>query len=575
MIDPAFGDRWQGESDAIAGDRPGIVASLRRYREIVVAATLLGAVVGYALAQRLPVRYQADATLILSDPGGPSVLGGGDALESSIREVYLAKQAEIMTSSVVLARAQELLGSGQPPSAVRGDLNVQPAANMASISIVVTSADPRSAAALANAVGTAYEQVTEERAAEDARRAIADLELLRNRFQASLEASPRSADGQLSSRQQQLAGEIADIEQSEQDITARAAVYASGVEYFERAEPPASPSQPKPRLAAVLGGLVGLLAAGAWAWWAAARDQRAEHRDEPARILGAPLLGEVPRPPAPQRAKGKPVTPPEHDPALEDAYHLVVASMEHELAGVGGSSIAVTSVGPGAGRTSTVLKIADAASQENRTILLIDADVRLRHLSERVDSLQVAAEGNGQKPPMPPGESAGAKEYVDRLVSIDSGMVLPVASNPSDPRDPAGSCRALDVGHAVRSIGEMFDLVLIDTPALLSSSKALGVAGQADGVVLVVAHRVALSRLRDVRDRLAFVKKPLIGYVYVRPRGRGSSARHGGGSRARCAAGERVEGKGGTRWGGQAPGRPARPGRVARRRPSRHRPRPA
>jgi Mrp family chromosome partitioning ATPase len=76
----------------------------------------------------------------------------------------------------------------------------------------------------------------------------------------------------------------------------------------------------------------------------------------------------------------------------------------------------------------------------------------------------------------------------------------------------------VDVGHAVRSIGEMFDLVLIDMPGLLASSDALGAGGQADGVVLVVAHRVALSSLRDVRDRLVFVKTPLIGYVYVRPR---------------------------------------------------------
>jgi polysaccharide biosynthesis transport protein len=499
VIDPGFSDRWQGEAEAAGSDRPGIVASLARYREIVLATTLLGALAGYGLAQQSPVRYQADAVLILSDPGGPSVLVG-DALESSIRKDYMAKQAEIMTSNVVLERALELLGSSQSPPDVRGQLNVQPSANMASISIVVTSADPRSAAALANEVGTAYEQVTEERTAAVAERAIENLEERRDRAEAS---------------------------QRVLDITAQAEAYASGVEYFDRAEPPASPSQPKPKPTAVLGGLLGLLAAGAWAWWAAARDQRAEGRDEPARILGAPLLGEVPRPRAPQKAKGKPFTPPEHDPALEDAYHLVVASMEHELAGVGGSSIAVTSVGPGASRTSTVLKIADAASQENRTILLIDADVRLRRLSQRVDSLRVAAEGNGQKPPMPPAEPAGAKEYVDRLVSIDSGMVLPVASNPTDPCHPAGSYRALDVGHAVRSIGEMFDLVLIDTPALLSSSKALGVAGQADGVVLVVAHRVALSRLRDVRDRLAFVKKPLIGYVYVRPRGFGLRTRWG------------------------------------------------
>jgi Mrp family chromosome partitioning ATPase len=518
--EPPFNDRWQGESDATWGDRPGIVASLLRYWVIVVAATLLAAVAGYGIAQLPPVRYQADAVLILSDPGGSSVLGGGDALTSSDREVYMAKQADIMTSTVVLARALELLGSRASPGDIRDELNVQPSANMASISIAATSADPRSAAALANAVGTAYGQVTEERAAADAQRAIASLEELRNRYQADLDASPKSADGRLTFRQQQLAGQIADLQQREQDITAQAEVYASGVEYFEQAEPPASPSQPKPKLGAVLGGLLGLLAAGAWAWWAAARDQRAEGRDEPARILGAPLLGEVPRLPAPQPATGKPVTPPGLDPALDDAYHLVVASMEHELAGVGGNSIAVTSVGPGDSRTSTALQIASAASQENRKILLIDADVRTRRLSERVEIAPVASERNGHRMPMRRGEPA-AKEYIDRLVSTDSGMVLPVAPNPTDSLHPAGSDRAVDVHDAVYSIGEMFDLVLIDAPALLASSDALGVAGQADGVLLVVSHRVALSELRDVRDRLAFVKTPLIGYVYVRPRGSG------------------------------------------------------
>ena len=70
----------------------------------------------------------------------------------------------------------------------------------------------------------------------------------------------------------------------------------------------------------------------------------------------------------------------------------------------------------------------------------------------------------------------------------------------------------------------MFDLVLIDTPALLAASDALGVAGQADGIVLVVPHRVLLHDLRDVRDRLAFVKTPLIGYVYLRPPGLGPRA---------------------------------------------------
>ena len=515
-------DRWQGEPDATWGDRPGIVASLLRYRMIVIAATLLGALAGYGLAQLLPVRYQAEASLILSDPGGPSILGG-DTLDSSDRQVYLAKQVDLMTSRVVLKRALELLGSSQSVRDVKEELDVQPSASMAGISIAATRPDPRSAAALANALGDAYEQVTAERVAADAKRTVASLEKLRESYQAELDAGPTLPNGRQTSRQEDLSARITELQEREQDITIQADAYASGVEHFERAQPPDAPSQPKPKLFAALGALLGLLGAGAWAWWKAARDQRAEGRGEPARILGAPLLGEVPRLRNPASAPGLPVTAPVLDPTLEDAYHFIVASMEHELAGVGGKSIAVTSVGPGDSKTATALQIANAASQENRKILLIDADVRMRQLSERVGLAQATPDGNGQSLPVPRGEPA-AKEYIYRLVSTDSGMVLPVASNPTDPWHPTGSYRAVDVRHALRSIGEMFDLVLIDTPALLASSNALGVARQADGVVLVVSHRVSLSHLRDVRDRLAFVKTPLIGYVYVRPRGLGIRA---------------------------------------------------
>ena len=537
MTDPpteaAYSDRWQ----PAAVDRPGIVASLLRYRVVVVTATLLGALAGYGVAQLLPVRYQAGAKLVVSDPGGPSVLGGGTSLSGSDRQVYLAKQVDIMTSRVVLERALEQLGSRRPVIEVRDDLQVEPSADMASISIVATGADPGSAAALANAVGTAYEQVTEDRTAEQASRAIASLDKLIRRLQARLDASPKAPDGRLTSGQQQLAGQIADLQQREQDIAVQAEVQASGVELFERAEPSPSPAQPKPKLAVALGALLGLLGSAGWAWWAAARDQRAERRGDPSRILGVPLLGEVPR------LRRLPVvtddTPPVLDPAFADAYHFVVASLDHELAGVGGKSVAMTSVGPGDGRTSTALQIANAALQENRKILLIDADVRMRHLSELFGAVEAAADGNGQGPPPESnGSSADASEYLYRLVSTNSGMVLPVEANPADPSHPAGSFDAVDVRQAVRSIGELFDLVLIDAPAVLVSANALGVAGQADGVVLVVSHRVSLSHLRDVRERLAFVRTPLIGYVYVRPRGLGMRALWGRAQRRGSGAGQ-------------------------------------
>ena len=205
--------------------------------------------------------------------------------------------------------------------------------------------------------------------------------------------------------------------------------------------------------------------------------------------------------------------------------------------------------------------------------------MRVRHLSERVDF----AEDASRTPTRPrlhrPSAGASAsprKEYIDRLVSTDSGMVLPVASAPTDPGHPADGYREVDVLHVVRSIGELFDLVLIDAPALLASPDALDVAGQADGVVLVVPHRVALSDLRDVHDRLAFVKTPLLGYVYVRPRGLGDRHALGADTRPLRRRFSRVGRAGGRREMERPDNGRADPTRSSSQpEPSRRRPRPA
>ena len=424
-----------------------------------------------------------------------------------------------MTSSPVLGRVVEELGGGQSVRKLRERLKVQPSADLAGISIVATGPDSGSAASLANAVGTAYDKVAVERASQAAEGAIRSIENVRRRRGAELDASSRSTGSQLMPRQQQLTDDIGELDQREQDIMEKLALYGSGVELFERAERPESPAQPKPKLIALLGALLGLLGAGIWAWWAAARNQRAEGRGDPARILGAPLLGEVPAPRAsPAPAGGPAMLPPAREPGVADAYHVMVASLEHELAGVGGSSVAVTSVGLGDSRTSTTLSIATAAWEEHRKVLLIDADERTRRLSELYGFHEVGAERDGRVV-RSPGERLEGDEYVRRLVYTGSAMVLPFTRNGSDPDHSASSYHVPDVGQGLSAVRHLLDLVLIDTPAVLAASDALSVAAQADGIVLLLPHRVLLRDLRDIRDRLAFVRTPLIGYVYVRPSG--------------------------------------------------------
>ena len=145
-----------------------------------------------------------------------------------------------MTSSIVLRRVVN--GSGQSVRELRERLKVRPRPTWwASRSSL--RADSRSAS-LANAVGIAYQNVAAERASQAAERAIRSIEKIRAKRQAELDASPTSLGNQLTPRQQQLSNQIVDLEQREQDVTEKFALFGDGVELFRgaaerRSSPPA------------------------------------------------------------------------------------------------------------------------------------------------------------------------------------------------------------------------------------------------------------------------------------------------------------------------------------------------
>jgi hypothetical protein len=71
--------------------------------------------------------------------------------------------------------------------------------------------------------------------------------------------------------------------------------------------------------------------------WQAEADEPLSDRPG-TRILGAPLLGEVPVHHLSRASAGRAAAlPPALEPSVADAYHVVEASLDHELAGVGGS----------------------------------------------------------------------------------------------------------------------------------------------------------------------------------------------------------------------------------------------
>jgi Mrp family chromosome partitioning ATPase/capsular polysaccharide biosynthesis protein len=501
-----------GDGDWI--DRPGVVASLSRYRGVVIAVTLLAGLLGYGLASLLPVRYQAEAMLILRNPSAPSLVASASGSTTNADPATdVAKQADIATSSVVLSRALRIAGSDLTLQEARKAVKVQPSKDSTGITIDATAGGATAAQALANAVGVAYQQVSNQATTRDAGQAVAGIDQLINQLQQQLDSSAPGPGGAQTPRQAALSGQIADLKQRQQDITTEVAVNPSGVQLFEPAPLPDAPSQPKPLLFALLGVVLGAVGSGGWAWWAAGRNQRVERPGDAAQLLGAPLLGELPRPGRARRGAGGAALP---SGARNDAYHFALASLEHELERVGGTAVVMTSVTPGDGTTNATLNLAIAAREEDRKVALIDANQRSHHLSE------LCGVGELESGRSEPETTLDVDEYFARLAVTHSGIVLPVPAG-EEPSHTSKLFRPPAFRKALDSIGEQFDLVLIDTPALLTVSDAIPVARQADGVVLVVDRNVPLDELRTVRDRLAFVSTPLIGYVFAEPNGR----RHG------------------------------------------------
>ena len=311
-------------------------------------------------------------------------------------------------------------------------------------------------------------------------------------------------------------------------------MYGSGVESFQEAAPPVSSSQPAPLLLAVFGAVLGLVAAGGWAWWAAGRNRRVESEGDAGAILGVPLLGETPRLDVKLRGTGAPSSPPGSDPVAAEAYHVVLAALEHALSKVGGKVVAVASAGPGDGKTVTVLNLALAARREGRQVLLVDADERTRGLSqlcrdgELFDVIGVGHDGEE----VPAGTVSRRPTPRPRPGPATRARVLQVGPSERNGHHPAVFFRSTAFGELISS-GEPADLVLIDTPALLGVSEAVTIADHADAILLVVNRGTSLADLRRARERLAFTDTPVIGYLLNRGFAQRAYAGSGGAGRGR------------------------------------------
>jgi capsular polysaccharide biosynthesis protein len=247
-------DDWQ--------EGPGLVDSMRRYRWLVAAITLLAAVAAVVWSSTQPVLYQGVVRLYLDTSGDQTDPGR-----------IVRSQAEFLTSPEVLDRTLALDGNRMSRKELLQRLTVEPARDADVITITVLDATRAQAGALAESVARAYRESVARQTAVAARREVTSLSKRQQELAdeiASLDKQLRDDPGNQrllairQAKQDQLA-KLADQVEATRDGASRAATRAETV--TESATVPEDPAQPKPLRNAVLGAVLGLVVSAGLAWW--------------------------------------------------------------------------------------------------------------------------------------------------------------------------------------------------------------------------------------------------------------------------------------------------------------------
>ncbi len=258
---------------------------------------------------------------------------------------------------------------------------------------------------------------------------------------------------------------------------------------------------------------LGLLLGAGLAYMLALRRRSITDRGQPELVLAAPLIAEVPN----FRQEGiRTSLPVRSHPrsAAAESFRFAAAALDLSRAAPMGSLITqgklvvVTSAGVADGKSVVAANTALAAAREGKRVLIIDADFGSQMATEMLTETrptagitEVVESGTALSEAVMPIEGSGTSG----LHLLSRGWQT--SSAPEFFRNPA-------TREFLDQIQDFYDLILVDTPPLLTVAYASTLAGMVDKVLVVTRHNGSATALEELQDRLDLIGTPTVGYIY-------------------------------------------------------------
>jgi succinoglycan biosynthesis transport protein ExoP len=303
------------------------------------------------------------------------------------------------------------------------------------------------------------------------------------------------------------------LEQRLETAKVESGLGATEVDTVDKALPPVNPTLRSPSTIIVTNTIFFLLGAIVIAFILESLDNGLHDLQEIERLMEMPSLAIVPkakRTSAEQTSSMSPaqrninvLTQPKSQ--FTEAFRSLRTSLLLSSAGKPPKFILITSATPSEGKTTAACNLACVLSQGEARVLLIDADLRRPNVHHRF-----GLTGKVGLTTLLAGTSNLA-ESLQRIPEAPNLDILPSGPVPPFPTEMLSSAA---MAALLKTVGDQYTYVIIDSPPILSVTDAAILGRQVDAVVLVIRHsKAGKSVLRRARDLMIRSGAPVAGLL--------------------------------------------------------------
>lgn len=482
-----------------------LAAMARRWWWLLLLAPLVAGSVAFFQVSRQQELYSAAATVEINPP-----TMGTDQFtyyDSSIVATY----QQLITTSTVLQPVIDNLGLPYSSDELQAKITTEPIANTRLMRISVSDPNPETAATLANEIASEFQSFAQERTIEQASPYREALNQQISKTQANIETTQQLIDNlvrnedvsspEIAAQIETLRSSLSDLQSTYRGLLVSAntmdlqqAGAQTSVVQVQNATPPGAPYAPNVRLYTLLALMAGLCIGIGAVFLLEYLDNTTKIDTPYNELIGAPLMTTIPIVPSMSKLPhqlfilDQPMSP------ESEAIRLLRANVEFAVANTETKTLAVTSAGPGEGKSTVVANLAVAMAQAGYSVVVIDADMRRPAQQEAFNLSNDRGLSTLLARPDVEWQSVARENADMKLRVITSG---PIPPNPGD------LLKSARFEALLETLAKDVDMVLVDTPPALAVSDALVVADVATDVLLVCrASETRVDRLQAAVEAL-------------------------------------------------------------------------